>query len=352
MIPVNKTPAHQEQEVLAMLNNGVSGRQTALNLGVPETTVRAIKARHAQSEYTRLSNVGATRLVVGDSGAEFEASVAQFEDVPPKRPMPFYTRTHTAVPASSEVTRILAIGDLHDDPYLSKERFGWIGKHAREMAPDHIVAIGDICDLESLSFHAGNDTDTGKFKPRFMTDMASLREALDTLFEASGDLSCPFDLTEGNHEHRIRRFEDSSPEVVGMLQRDFTGLLKQYGIRNYEYGQFIKVAGVNFTHCPMSVMGKPFGGATATQTVARQASGDIVFGHTHKANVVTSPRLGGEAKVTIIDLGCALPQGYLANYSKHCLTGWSYGIFELIVQNGSIQGYNMIPMDELERRYA
>jgi hypothetical protein len=82
-----------------------------------------------------------------------------------------------------------------------------------------------------------------------------------------------------------------------------------------------------------------------------QAGCDILCGHTHRGNVTVLPHLGSD-KITVIDLGCALPQGHIEPYAKHNLTGWTWGISELTIQHGSIQGYNFIPMSELERRYG
>lgn len=277
-----------------------------------------------------------------------------FAALPADRPAHLYSDEVPVVPVSRSTIRVLAIGDMHDDPYLDKKRFRWIGKMAADLQPDHIVQIGDICDLESLSFHSPNDTDSGRFKPRFLADMESLTQALEAMFEpmARGNVRAQVDVTLGNHENRIWRFEDSSPEVSGMLQHDFTNRLTPYGIRPHRYGKFIHIGGVGFTHAPFSVMGKPIGGATASQTIARQAAHDVVSGHTHKKQVVTQPRIGIEEHITVIDLGCALPWSHVQSYAKHTLTGWWWGAWMLTIRDGHIQGHECIPMFELERRYS
>jgi hypothetical protein len=50
MIPSshNRTPVQTEQKVIDCLNSGMSGKQTARDLGIGETTVRRIKKRNAQ----------------------------------------------------------------------------------------------------------------------------------------------------------------------------------------------------------------------------------------------------------------------------------------------------------------
>jgi len=334
----------QSAEARALAARYGSLKEAARQTGIAFTTLQRRASRHKQENTKPRYKVPAR--VTGNEPPHFT-------DAPGPRPEPLYSAPAPVTPPSSDLIRVLALGDLHDDPYLPKDRFGWIGKHAAEMQPDRIVSIGDICDLESLSFHSGNATEAGRYKPRFMADMQSLDQALETMFEpmAKGNVRASTFLTCGNHENRLIRFEDSAPEVSGMLQRDFAGVVGKYGIQFYKYGQYLDIGGVKFVHSPFSVMGKPIGGMTATQTIARQSSGDIVCGHTHKASVITAPRLGGESKVTIIDLGCSLPHGYVASYAKHTLTGWSWLVWELLIQNGSIQGYNAIPMAELERKY-
>lgn len=277
-----------------------------------------------------------------------------FADAPEPRPEPLYSPDAPHSPASSETIRVLAMGDAHDDPYLSKERFRWMGRYAAEMQPDRIVQIGDICDLESLSFHSANDTESGRYKPRFMADMESLDQALEKMFEpmAQGNVTARFDLTCGNHEHRIWRFEDSAPEVSGMLQADFAAKMAKHNIAWHKYGKYLDIGGVKFTHAPFSVMGRPIGGATAVQTIARQSVYDMVSGHSHKKQVITSPKLGDDHRVTVIDLGCSLPWGHVQSYAKHTTTGWWHGVFMLTIKDGRIQGHEAVPMFELQRRFA
>ena len=45
---------------------------------------------------------------------------------------------------------VCAIGDAHDSPTISKDRFRWIGKHIKELKHDYVVQIGDFASLDSL----------------------------------------------------------------------------------------------------------------------------------------------------------------------------------------------------------
>ena len=329
-------PAAEIAQVHALLAQGLDKQAIANRLGKTRPWVQR-RARKRAVEKPR-----------------YRVPVGSFERPPQERPAPLYSPMPAPTPADDEITRVLAIGDLHDDPYIAKDRFRWIGRMIADTAPDRVVQIGDICDLESLSFHSPNDSDSGRYKPRFMADLASLREALDEMFEPVRRMSAAprFDLTLGNHENRIWRFEETAPETAGMLQRDFMVLVSGYGIAAHKYGAWLRIGGIGFTHAPFSVMGKPIGGMTAAQTVARQATFDVVQGHTHKFQHITSPKVGDDERVTVVDLGCALPQGHVQPYAKHTMTGWTWGVVELLIRAGRIQGVNQVPMFEVARRYG
>ena len=48
--------------------------------------------------------------------------------------------------------RIIVIGDAHDSPHISQDRFKWIGKYIKQSQPDYIIQIGDWASFDSLSY--------------------------------------------------------------------------------------------------------------------------------------------------------------------------------------------------------
>ena len=343
MTPKPRISDGEAQAAIDAFSRYRTGAEAAESLGI-----------HLQSYYRRVQKARELGLTATPAEKPRFRVPAAYEQPPAERPAMIYGPAPVPEPASSDVIRVLAIGDTHDDPYLPKDRFRWIGRHAAAMQPDRIVQIGDICDLESLSFHAGNDTEAGRYKPRFLADMASLDEALDKLMEplAQAGLNVPFDVTLGNHENRIWRFEDSAPETSGMLQAEFGAKLHRYGIRYHRYGATLMIGGVGFTHAPFTTMGKPQGGKNSTAIIGRDAVHDWVAGHTHKSAATVVPKNGDDNRVMVIDLGCALPQGHVQNYAKHTTTGWWWGVWELIIRNGRLEGWNALPMFELMRKYG
>jgi len=252
--------------------------------------------------------------------------------------------------------RVLAIGDAHDAPGLAKERFRWIGRHARESRPDWIVQIGDFMSLDSLNTHIPNENLTGKAKPAYLADIASGREALETMeneiAKAQG-YSPRKHITLGNHERRVYAFEESAPEVAGMMQHELEGIFDGFKWGRSPYGQYHFIGGVGFIHCAINRLNKSYGGKNAETTIANDAVFDHVIGHSHVKREHRAPKLGPSQHITVVNLGCALPWGHVEPYMYHgATTGWWWGIRDLTISGGHIVDVSDVSMMEMERRYG
>ena len=248
--------------------------------------------------------------------------------------------------------RIIVIGDTHDSPKIPQDRFKWIGKYIKDNQPDYIIQIGDFASFDSLSYFQKNTSQAGKLKDAYMQDIESLRTAIDLLDKHIDNDNLPRHCTFGNHEQRVHRFEEGIPEIQGMMRKE---LYDSFILRNWkhsEFGAFIIIAGVSFTHCPLNIMGKEYGGRNCELQIANDATNDIVFGHTHKYRDWKAPKIGDKNFVRIINVGCALPFGHIEEYAKLNLTGWSWGIVELGIWDNHIQESQFISMDRLEKQYG
>ncbi len=245
---------------------------------------------------------------------------------------------------------VLAIGDLHVSPKLSNDRLRWLGKLAAERQPQHIVQIGDWHSLDSLSAHERPGTAGYARKPSFKEDdLPSLIESLE-LFSAEISEIKKYKprkhITLGNHEWRMERYENEHPETGGIFTHMFYSQLEKHGWSYSPYGASHFIEGVEFTHAPFNVMGKP----QAITELARVAIHDMVCGHTHVKQELRVPKRGHD--VTIINLGCALPWGHVEAYAKHSLTGWWYGAAILTINNGRITDTEWLSMKTLEQKYG
>lgn len=256
-------------------------------------------------------------------------------------------------PPSGPITRVLALGDMHDAPSIpDKSRFKWIGKHIADWSPDAVVDIGDSCTFDSLCSYEGNDTHGGKLKPSVQEDLDSYAKANEALWGAASSWRGQKYKTRGNHEDRMYSFENRNPEVWGMIQGEYRRIIERHEIDERPYGEFLFIGGVGFIHVPMSGLGKPMNCEGTLNPLGNRAVFDIVFGHTHRFISIPFPKIGPQKEVRIVNVGCGLPWGHVEDYAKKSLVSWWWGVVELTIQAGRTTSVNPIPMTELERRYG
>ena len=158
---------------------------------------------------------------------------------------------------------------------------------------------------------------------------------------------------QGNHDGmRIERFENSHPEIFPLFTLAFNDLLESFNITSHPYGALSHIEEVAFTHIPFTTMGKPMGGILNAHRVAAAAHSDIVYGHTHKTQLATIPRIGEKLPRIALDLGCALPYLHIEPFAQHSQTGWTYGIWYLEVEGPHIVSWRFVSMKELEENYS
>lgn len=247
---------------------------------------------------------------------------------------------------------ITVVGDTHDAPWQAdKIRFYQIGKHVNDRKSDQIIQLGDMASFDSLNSHIDNATVGGKKKRPLYSDFLSLEAALDQMNLGLNSHRPDKHITKGNHEQRVRRFENEHPELEGILVNELNDIFSDRGWSYSDFGEMYYVDGVGFTHVPLNKMGKPYGGKTSVLQIANDAVHDIVFGNSHNNARITVPKLGGSS-VTVVNAGCAMPQGHIESYAKHSLTGWWWGVMDMVIAHGRIVSVSEVSMAELDSRYG
>lgn len=252
-------------------------------------------------------------------------------------------------------TRVLAIGDLHQDP-RHPDRLAvmtWIARYASEHRYERIVQVGDWSTFDSVNQHDDNKTWAAKTKPGIRDDLDNLRQSHNAWRRGMSDDYRPkLDFLQGNHEYRLERFENSSPEAHGTftLARDETFL--QFGWRTRPYGELFYLDGVAFTHHPTNGAGRAFGGKTGPQRAANESTVPVVSGHTHRRQVHDCPKIGPTDVISMVEIGCGLPWGTVESYAKHGMTGWWYGVAPMTVREGAITDLSFVSMLTLRDRYS
>ena len=276
---------------------------------------------------------------------------------PPKQEGPTFKLKFTVRPMvdpGGERWRVCAIGDAHSDPRLKHDRFLWMGRHVAQTQPDAVVQIGDFLTFDSLCRFDGNETLIGQLKPSFEQDIeGGIRDLKHFNLGLSGYEPKIKHVVLGNHEDRVLSFTNRNPEIFGIFTGLVDNLFMSHGWTYSPFGQIYFLGGVGFVHYPLTTLGKPYGGKTALQRACNDLLHDLVVGHDHKAQHVRMPKIGTNRAVQILGLGCSLPHGHTEKYIRHDqMLGWSYGIYDILIDQGAIQSAKHISMLELEELYG
>jgi len=248
--------------------------------------------------------------------------------------------------------RVIAIGDTHIRPGSSSDHMRWIGRYVAQARPDNVIQIGDFFDFESCEFHSTPGSASNANRPSFEDDIGAGEEVADVYHAEVGIGEIKHDVVLGNHEYRIWRLEELSPNLAGTLTTRLDQFFARYRWRMTPYRHWLFVEGVGFTHVPMTIMGKPIGGRYPENNIGNQSTHSIVFGHTHRANHITVPKIGINNSISVTNVGSAMEYGYIPKYADGATTGFSYGVADLRLRGGRVEGFQFVSMPELKERFA
>jgi hypothetical protein len=270
---------------------------------------------------------------------------------PPQRPVVRVRAYNPLNAPDAPSRRVVVLGDSHWKPGMDFQHFKWIGRYITENQPENVVHIGDAFDFESCEFHTAPGSATHSRRPSFSEDIAAGEEALHIYSKELGVGEIPHDIVLGNHEYRVWRYEEAAPNLKDVLTLQLEQFFARYRWKTHEYRKWLFFEGVGITHAPQTIMQKPVGGKYPENSIGRDATFSIVFGHTHRWNHVTVPKIGDNNSITVTNVGCSMPYGYLAQYVNGATSGYTYGIADLTLRSGRVESASFISMHDLERRY-
>jgi hypothetical protein len=235
-----------------------------------------------------------------------------------------------------------------------------------EERPETIICIGDFADLESCSNHSERGSATHKAAPSLADDALACRTAQQMMFEPVIEWNARERRTkhrqyrphlifiEGNHEARYARWAEANPSQASVI--DFRHIMgyDQYWDEIHRYKDWVTVDGIDYTHIPHNVMGRPMGGVNLCRTVALQSQRHSIFGHSHSMNVANAPLLGSTNASRMALSGPAfMSEGHIEPYARGNQTGWIYGLLRVYPQaNGRPFGFDYVSMSQLEEMYG
>ena len=230
---------------------------------------------------------------------------------------------------------LMIIGDPHAHPDYDNSRFEKLGKFIVKSKPDIIVCMGDFADMPSLSsYDRGTKGFEGK---RYLKDIDAALDAQDRLFHPLKKLRNKPKryMMLGNHEDRIDRVINSTPELDGAIG------IKDLHYQNYwkvtPFKRSCKIKNIHFSHYFSSgVMGRPISSVHIGHALISKLHCSAVQGHTHVYNHAEQTRPDGQ-KIFGLSAGCFSHPEYTETWCADTEYQWWRGI--IILEGLDGEGY-------------
>lgn len=220
------------------------------------------------------------------------------------------------------------VPDSHAHPDHHNERADWLGELIADVKPDVLIHIGDSADMASLSTY-----DKGKksFQGRnYKDDINSHCDFQERMFAPIKKLKrkLPYSVfCIGNHEHRISRALDISPELDGAISMKDLRLDEWYDrVVDYLGGTpgVINIDGISYAHYFVGgIAGRPLGGIHAGYAIATKKFSSATCGHSHLFDTSLHVDLKGNPVIGTV-VGCY--QDYDNDWAGEVAQLWNRGV--------------------------
>lgn len=248
----------------------------------------------------------------------------------------------------------LVIPDIHAHPDYSNKRADYLARLILDIRPDVVINLGDQWDFSSLS---GYDKGKRSFVGRsYSTDLSSGLEFSERLWSPvkKSKKKLPYRIfLEGNHEHRIEKALDLSPEMVGTVDFKDLDLDHWYDeVVKYDGSTpgIVEVDGISYAHYFISgVLGRPVSGEHPAYSLAAKLGSSCTAGHLHTLDYNIRTIVDGRKQQNLI-AGCFFdydsPWAGKANNLY-----WRGVVLKREVENGMYDP-EFISLAQLEKIYA
>lgn len=249
---------------------------------------------------------------------------------------------------------ILVIPDSHAHPNFNNDRADWLSQFIIASKPDIVVHIGDSADMPSLSLY-----DKGKksFHGRtYKADINAHLDFQDRLWEPikARKKRLPRRVfCVGNHEHRISRAVEFSPELEGAISLGDLELDYFYDDVVHYNGStpgVIEVEGISFAHYfTAGNTGRAIATEHSAYTLLSKNFTSSVAGHSHLLDLAVRTDNNGRKLMGAV-VGCY--QDYDADWAGESNKKWSRGVALLKnVENGQFD-FNWIGLDTIKKEFG
>ncbi len=249
--------------------------------------------------------------------------------------------------------------DCHANPACDNRRFLWLGRFIFDINPDIVVNLGDLADLNSLSsYDRGKKAFEGR---RYKNDIAVVHDALAKMDAPlveynkarknirKGPRRAPRKLiTLGNHEHRLTRAVEGSPELDGVLSlQDFH--YERFGYEVYPFKTPVEVEGIWISHYfPSGVKGEAISGFNIASNLIQKNMVSSICGHSHLWDMAIRAKPNGQKVIGL----CAGWYGEQPTYSDATEQMWWSGCTLLRDVHDGVFDCEQYSIERIKRSYA
>lgn len=247
----------------------------------------------------------------------------------------------------------LVIPDIHCHPEFNNDRADLLAKLIIDLGPDVVVNMGDQCDFPSLSsYDKGKRSFVGR---TYRADVNSHLEFQERLWDPvkKRKKKMPFRVfLEGNHEHRIERALDLSPELASTIgfsdlgTQDFYQEVVRYA--GTTPGQ-IELDGITYAHYFIAgVSGRPISGEHHAYSLLAKQYASCTAAHSHLTDYAIRTIANGR-KIQGLVTGCYLD--YHLDWAGETNKLWWKGvIIKRNVEDGTYDP-EWVSLERLRREY-
>jgi hypothetical protein len=223
-----------------------------------------------------------------------------------------------------------------------------------DIRPEVVIHMGDSADLPSLSgYDKGKRSFIGKtYRQDIEAHLDFQRRMWEPVFNRKKKLPYSVFLI-GNHEQRIERALDQSPELVGSIGFQDLELEKYYNtIVPYEGSSpgTIEIDGVTYAHYFTSgVLGRAVNTEHTAYTLIAKNLSSCTTGHTHTLEYCVRTKASGE-KVHGLSCGCF--QDYTNDWAGEIGKLWDRGV--IVKRNVKAGNYDLewICLETIIKEYS
>lgn len=248
----------------------------------------------------------------------------------------------------------LVVPDQHAHSDFDNSRADLLACLILDLKPDVVVNIGDCADMPSLSsYDKGKRSFVGR----------SYRADIDAHLDFQDRMWAPVKATkkklpyrivlEGNHEHRIEKALDLSPELAGTI-----------GFKDYDFDRYydnvyrydgsspavVDVDGIAYAHYHCSgVLGRPVSGERPASALLTKRFKSCTMGHTHTFDYCVRTDADGRR---VQGLVCGVYQDYRSAWAGGANDLWYPGV--AIKRNVCDGQYDLqwVSLNSLKKEYG